>query len=344
MPTVKIARGTDPFKKYWWVILLGFGGVGGWICLPMMDSSVGSGSVAPREGGFKSEQSLDAINNPTGAPGGAINLSMDGTGPYKKRGGDGPITSSLYQAPEDKAAAASPEAPKPANNLANALKDITKQSAAHASASVDPSGWGGQKAQKGFTAPKAGFGAMSGLAGGSGSGAAAVSGGGGGGTFSGFGSQKANTGVTMAKGLKDDGSGEIGGGKNKSLNALQGAQSASVNAARQQSNDAASAMGGASFDGRGGGGSSINGGGAGGGGGPGVYGSLDAAPANLKVNDPNLDKRTVNPVPTPEKKDATDPNDKMRQMVMQMIIMAVIGGLTGGLTSALGLGAASAAK
>lgn len=329
MMTVKIARNSDPFKKYWWVILLGFGGVGAWICMPLMDSSVGAGSVNA-EAGLRSAQpqSLDSINNPSGAPGGVVNLLMEGSGRYKKK--DGPAMSSLYQAPEEPAAAAA--AAPATGNLADALKDIASRTAA--SGAADSTGWGGQKAQRGFVAPRANFGAMSGFSSGSGSGASASSAGGGAASVSGFGAQRANTGVAYAQGLRDDSAAEPG--RKGTFGALQGAQAVSIAAARQHTYDVSAAMGGRSFDGSGGKGSGIGGGGAGQAGSAGLYGSLDSAPINLKANDPNLNQMKIEAPPALPKEVPPDPNDQMRQMLMQMIIMGLVGGLMGGVTGGIG--------
>jgi len=38
---MNVKRGADPFKKYWWLILVGFGLVGLWVCAPVMDTSTG---------------------------------------------------------------------------------------------------------------------------------------------------------------------------------------------------------------------------------------------------------------------------------------------------------------
>ena len=170
MTTVAIARGSDPFKKYWWVILLVFGAIGAWICLPLMGSATGSGSVSAQEGGLKSsDQSLDSIRNPNGAPGGAVDLSMGGS--YRKKASDGGMVSSLYQAPEEQAGSAGTSlTPAAGQSFADALKDISRKSASAASDKTQASGWG-EKAQKGFTPPKGNFGAMSGFSGSSGSGA-----------------------------------------------------------------------------------------------------------------------------------------------------------------------------
>jgi hypothetical protein len=327
MATIRIARGTDPFKKYWWVILVAFGGIGGWICLPAMNGASGGASAAPQEAGLQTaEQSLDSADNPAGAPGGAINLSMGG-GKQKKT--DNASVSSLFQAPEEKPAAAPGLEPAP-KNMADALKDITRASAAKASvkAAASAGGWG-EQAQRGFTAPKASFGGMSGLGSGSGSGASSNSSGGGfGGTaVGGFGGKNANTGVSFAKGLKDDGSGSAPtGSKGAVMKSLENSRGASVGAAMQSSNDASKGQSGSTFDG-GGRGGAVAGGGAAVGASGGVYGKLDSAPANLKANDPNLNSQKIQAPPTPTPNVAADPNAAMKAMMMQMLMGVVMAGI-----------------
>ena len=122
---ITIRRDSDPFRKYWWVILLAFGLIGGWVCLPLIDYQSGSGAPALESGLKSADQSLDAINNPNGAPGFATNLSMD-SGAYAKKNLEGPVTSSLYQPPPEAAAAGAPLAASD-SNLANALKDVSKK-------------------------------------------------------------------------------------------------------------------------------------------------------------------------------------------------------------------------
>lgn len=313
---VTIRRDCDPFKKYWWVILLGFAAVGGWICLPLMDSSTGGGSVRGGEASLKSEQSLDAAANPSGAPGGAVDLSMGGVGHYKKN--DGPVTSSLYQAPEPAASAAPVSMAKADVKLADQLKAVARKSA-----STDPSGWGGEKAQKGFSAPRAAFGAMGGLPGGSGSGASAASAGGG---SSFFGGQNANVGSAATQGLKGGVSEDKVPGAG--LKALKNAAASGAAAAKSGSFDASSALSGSAFDGRGG--SGAIGGLPGDGGAAGLmYGKMDAAPANLKVDDPFADKKiddsNIPHVEMPNK----DKDAQMRQMVGALLMSVVLGGVLG---------------
>ncbi len=162
---VAVRPSDDPYKKYWWLIIVGFAFTGGWLSLPMMENSVGSTRVdtsAPAESMPTGEGSLDASDNPNGAPGSTLDLAMDIARPKKA---DGSTMSSLYQAPDEPAPlveAPAAGAAAPGGTLASALK---------AAASSDASGWGGQKAQKGFTQPKLG-GSMPGLGGGGSSGSA----------------------------------------------------------------------------------------------------------------------------------------------------------------------------
>ncbi len=188
----KVKRDNDPFKKYWGLLLIGFAMVGVWAMLPALEQGTGSvqysAPAKPAE-----EQSLDSLANPQGAPGSVIDLSMDGTGGYKKKS-EGDAASSLYQAPE----VAAPGAPITAiqsaspNTLASALKDVSKK--------ADAGGWGGAKVQKAFNAPKGNFGGLSGMgaasAGGSG---ASVSAG-----VTSFGKAASNPGLTNTRGLGED--------------------------------------------------------------------------------------------------------------------------------------------
>ena len=317
-----MARGADPFKKYWWVILVGFGGIGAWICLPLvMDAGIGSGSVKASEGSL-SAQSLDNLERSTGAPGKA--MDMPG-GAYAKRAGS-TMKSSLYEAPPEEKAAETPAAPAAAGgSLADALRDVAKSG--KASASVDPSGWGGAQATKGFTAPKAAFGSMSGLGGGSSGSGASSSGMGaaGGSSFSsgGFGGRNADVAFTQTKGLQN--ASAAGGGR--AMGALESARGQAVAAAKAGTGDAASNMASRGFDGGGGGGAI--GGNMAGTSGQGVYGSLDAAPINLKANDPNLSTEKFEPPPQPQK--TPEPENPMKMMMMMMLMQVVMGGLMMGL-------------
>ncbi|MBI5631057.1 MAG: hypothetical protein HY921_09250 [Elusimicrobia bacterium] len=333
--SIGIRRDNDPFKRYWWAILLGFMAVGGWLCLPFLDSS-GASTPALKEGALKSsEQSLDAVQNPSGAPGSAVDLSMEG-GAYKKKNLDGPIASSLYEPPPEEKPAGSPAgagAAPASSNLASALTQVSQKT----SASADPTGWGGRQAIKAFTPPKASFGSLSGLGSGGGSTGASSSGGG---SFSAssFGSSRANTGLESTRGLHGN-PGDMKGAP--AVKALQTAQSQGVSAAAQRSNDAAAAGGGYSFDGSGGRGAGIPGQGSATGGASSLYADLDSKPMNLKANDANLDKKKIEPPPQAEAKEKKDPEEQRKQMMMMLMTMVVgglVNGVMGGVMGAMGMG------
>ncbi len=319
--TVQVMRGADPFKKYWWLILLLFTGVGGWICVPLMGSSTGSGSVAvPQEGGLRGAQSLDAIRTADGAPGGALDM------PSAAAGKSAEAASSLYQAPGDEKAASAASTSgvsAPGQSLAGALKFVAGKK--NMSASADPRGWG-ETPQKAFTPPKANFGALSGFSGSSASGASGFSGGTAVG-LTGFGANKPNTGLAATKGLQEHNVPDAVRGR--AMDSLHAAQSAAVNAARQGNNDAARAFGGMSFDGSRGAGSQVGGNMAGVSGGG--YAALDAAPINLKPNDKNLQTWNVamKAPPTPTAKE--DSNAQLKQMMVMMLMQVAVGGIMAGL-------------
>jgi len=315
--TITVVRGADPFKKYWWLILLLFAGVGAWICIPLMGASTGSGSVAvPQEGGLKGAQSLDAIQGGD-APGGALGMPS-AAGAAAKTADPAPA---LYQPPADEKAASASTAgvSAPGHSLADALTAAAHK--IHAKASADPRGWG-ETPQKAFTPPKGNFGALSGFSGSSASGAGGSFGGGAVG-LTGFGASKANTGIAFTKGLQ--GHQLPDAPKGRAMDALHNAADAGAAAAHQASGDAARASGGMSFDGSRAGGSSVGGDmmatGAGG------YGALDAAPINLKPNDAALQTWKVEPKPPPVPMPKTDPNAEMKQMMLMMLMQVAVGGL-----------------
>lgn len=333
---IKVSRNSDPFKKYWWVLLVVLGVLAVVACLPSLNGSSGGGVAdsAAGEGGLRTADgggSLDPTANPDGAPGGAVDLSMDGALGHHR--GEEQIMSSLYQAPGGADLASSGGKTSPGaggagkKKLADALRDITRRSAA--SASVDPRGWGGEKAQRGFTAPAANFGSLPGLDAASGSsGGTSFSGtvGDSGLTGGGFGNFHAQTGTALTRGLGDDQQ-DIAQGRsaNAALASLKTVSNAQNAAARQNVADLASAMSARSFDGSSAGGSMIGGGG-GASDAAGGIDSLAAAPANLKANDPHLDSFKFDAAPAPVKMDNKDDSKKQLE---QAILMAVVTGLVG---------------
>ncbi|MDX6768055.1 MAG: hypothetical protein SF051_00870, partial [Elusimicrobiota bacterium] len=317
---VAVRPSDDPYKKYWWLILVGFAFTAGWLTLPMMEPSVGSTRIdtsAPTESMPLGEGSLDGSDNPNGAPGSTLDLAMDVHRPKKA---DGTVMSSLYQAPDE------PAAPVEAPTAGAAAAGGTLASALKAAATSDPSGWGGQKAQKGFAQPKLG-GSMPGLGGG-GSGGSAPSFSAGG-RVGAFGSQNSSVGSVGTTGLQGSVS-DLPEAKN-ARGALANAAQKAQEAARLTSNDGKVSSLSALFDGRKGGGTAIGGGpggqalGAGG-----VYESLDSAPTNLKMNDPELDKREFKEPPAQVANSQNNMSDQFKQQMAMMIVTTVVGGMIPG--------------
>ena len=307
---MNIKRKTDPFKKYWWVLLLAFGATGGWFCLPFLDLGAGQGAAGGGAHGVSaSEQSLDSLGNPQGAPGQALDLSMEGAGAYKKKAQAADSQgSSLYQPPEGAARGAPVSQAAASANLADALKAVSKKS--------DSSGWGGAAHEKGFNAPRANFGGLSGLGGGgSGSSGASLS-------FDAFGTAKPQVGMTATRGLgeRSQGASQASPG---TMGSLKAAQSSGLAASGVHSGDAASALAGKVFDGSGGG-TSISSPGPEGG----AYANLDAVPINLKPNNP-VGNQTYNPVPGAVAPPNT--NGELMQMMLMALGSILIGGLIPGI-------------
>lgn len=323
---VAVRPSDDPYKKYWWVILAGFGVTGAWLCLPMMETSVGSARIdtsAPAQGMPSGEGSLDSSDNPNGAPGSTLDLSMD-IGAGRKRKADGTLTSSLYQAPEEEVPGVV-EAP----SAGAAASGGTLASALAKAAASDPTGWGGQKPQKGFTQPKLG-GSMPGLGSGGGSSGASASLGGG---TSAFGSRNADVGYAATQGLKGR-AGDMAAPKD-AKGALVRAASQATKAANLKSKDGQVGGMSALFDGaRAKGGADIAGGGQALGSG-GVYGELDAAPTNLKLNDPSLDKKEFKEVPSKVANTKDNSSEEFKQQLAMMVVTTMVGGMVGGVAGGM---------
>ncbi len=323
-PRYAVLDADDPFKKYWWAILLGIVFTALWLLAPMLgEKSVGSTVV--ETGQPKSDAGVEQTLASDADSG--MNLAMGGTGQKKE---EGSLRSGLYQAPAEEATAAAtagPAAPGSAaagsaagSTLAGALKKVSESSG----------GWG-EKAQKGFHALK--------LAGSSLSGMGAASGGRSGSAASGtsaFGSSNAKIGFAGASGLSGGGSDVAAGPNSKGVAALKAAAAQAVSAAANTSNDAARSSLTQAFDGAKGG-SAIGGGGASL---PGHYAALDSAPVNLKLSDPKLndkDKKREAP-PKAANVGASDmkDSDMAKQIAMQLAATAIggaIGGPVGGIVT-----------
>lgn len=310
-PRYAVSDADDPFKKYWWAILMGIVFTALWLLTPMLgEKSVGSTAIDTSKPKVDEnvEQSLSAD------AGDGTYLSMEGSG--KKRKADSLFGSSLYEAP--------PEVPAPAatagsaalgsasgSTLADALKKVGESSG----------GWG-EKAQKGFNIPK--------LAGGSLSGMGAAAGGKAGGS-SAFGSSNAKIGFAGTKGLSGGGGGGDGDSDpaapaSKGLDALKAASAQSLLAAGSKSNDDSRSKMGMAFDGAKGG-SKIGGGAAALGGG---YAALDAAPANLKLDDPKLNEKKLTPPPGVDAGASDMKDSDMAKQIALQLVAGAIGGAIGG--------------
>ncbi|MBI3565837.1 MAG: hypothetical protein HY079_11615, partial [Elusimicrobia bacterium] len=260
-------------------ILIGFVATGMWLCLPIMETPVGSAHVDTSKPAVdpNASQSLDSVDNPAGAQG--FSVSMEGL--KHKSKSDEPIESMLYQAPaEPTNGAAASGAPlggasgsaSSAASLAQALKAVGDKK--------DSSGWG-EKAQKGFTAPRL-SGGLSGVGSASGGAGASASAG-----VSAFGSSNAQIGYGGTRGLRDDGGADAkpAGG----VAVLRKVAEMSKKAAANRSGDGAVSSNSRIFDGAKAQGIGAPVGPAG----AANYEALDAAPANLKLNDPKLDKKEL---------------------------------------------------
>lgn len=307
-----VSDADDPFKKYWWVILLGLIFTALWLMAPMMgEKAVGSGAISTStpKADVNVEQSVGD------EAGSGTYLSMDGTGHKRKE--DTLFGSSLYEAPPEEKTAAAATAGTAAlgsasgSTLADALKKVGESSG----------GWA-EKAQKGFNAPKLGGSSMSGMGAASGRRAGSASG------SSAFGSSNANIGFANTSGLSGGGSDDAAAPNSKGVSALKAASAQALLAASSKSNDDARSSMSKAFDGAKGG-NKIGGGGASLAGG---YAALDAAPANLKLDDPKLnDKKMEAPPATGADvgQSKMDDSELGKQIAMQ-VAAGVLGGVIGG--------------
>ncbi len=319
-PRYMVTQADDPFKKYWWVILIGFGVTGMWLLMPMMgEKAIGSESVN------RVEPKIDDNAEQTFAPDDSgPNLTMDAIARKKKD--DGLMGSSLFQPlpdeegaglDETKAAATAGSASVGGGNLSNALKKVADGNG----------GWGDKQAQRGFNSPKLSGSSLSGM--GSAGGGRAGSAGGGSGAF---GSKNANVGFGTTKSLTDGP--EEKGAASKGMAALRSAAAQAQQGLGSRSNDQASSSLRAAFDGSKGG-NAIQGGGAAIAGG--TYEALDSAPVNLKLSDPKLNEKKLEPPPGADVGQSDMDNSQFaKQLAMQMVgivIGGAIGGPAGGMVS-----------
>ncbi len=267
------------------------------------EKSVGSTSIDTNK-----PQANDGVEQSLASDAGdGINLSMDGTG--KKRKEESVLGSSLYSAGPDEpapaaAAGAATLGSASASTLAGALKKVSESG-----------GWG-EKAQKGFNAPKLGGGSLSGMNAASGGKAGSASG------SSAFGSSNANIGFAGTKGLSGSAD-EIAAANSKGMAALKAASASALLAAANRSNDGARGAMSQAFDGATAG-SKIGGnlGGA-----RGAYAALDAAPANLKAEDPKLNSKKIEPPPGADAGAGDMSQSDVGKQIAMQLAAAVVGAM-----------------
>ena len=309
----KLQDADDPYKKYWLMILIGLGLTGAWLCLPLMETSVGSTRVDTSKPSFdpNAAQSLDSVDNPSGAPG--VNLTIDGTS--KKSKSDEPVQSMLYQAapeaPTGVTAAGAPvasAAAASAPSLAQQLKDVADKK--------NPSGWA-ESASRGFNSPRLN-GSLSGVSTARGGSSASAG-------VGVFGSKVAQVTFENGNSLQN-----ISVDKPAAAGAaLRKAAALSQMAAMNRSGDAAVGAGSRIFDGSKN--SSISGP-VSGGAGAGEYSALDTAPVNLKLNDPKLNSKEIKAPPASATPDSSGSN--LGPQLAMLAATAIIGGMLPGAAGA----------
>ena len=155
-----IKQQADPFKKYWWLILLVFGLVGLWVCYPAFNSSSNASLAGAESGLHPVNQSLDSTQNPNGAPGGPVDLSMKSFEAYGKKALVDPFASLLFSPPPSApvaSASSSKKSGKKSSQWADALASLASQGQSPAAATAAP--------VLSAAFPKGNFSSLSGLSG-----------------------------------------------------------------------------------------------------------------------------------------------------------------------------------
>lgn len=346
-PTILRRTESDVSRRYWWVILIVLLALGA-VSLVMLPKGSGPGPAGgDGSAGLASEQGLESIDDglkTIGAPGGPINLSMEGAGAYQRRdGSDAGQKSSLYESPTAAvgpgAAATVSEAGSSASGgtLAEALKKVASSKPDRS----DNKGWGSAAVRTGFSRPQAKFNSLSGPGGGGGGGGSGASLGVGGVTNPyGIATSNPGSGSTVGLGAGGGGGGDFKvrkGGRNQAFDHLKQVQNVAGKAAGA-GGDLAANLGSRGFDA-----ASARGGLAGGGtaaSGGSVVGGPDAVPENLKLDDPKLQNKKIE-VPAIGKDKSANPRADMERQMVMMLMMAAIGGIAGPMFGAIGVGMAN---
>ena len=239
--SVIVRKNSDPFRKYWWVILAIFGAIGAWACFPAVSSSGFSGLA--RNGFFLNgagglqplDQSLAGVGDSgVQAPGGPI---ADGQSPAGAAGGGSAASGPMLYSPGPGSASAGKSTGSHA-----ALADALSRADLYAGASAAP--------KTSFSMPQANFGAA-------GAGMPAGGGGGGfggsqagGGAFGAFGMPNSQISLGRARGLPSDlqalsPKGQAAG----AMSSLQNAANQGLIAGQMGADAAQSSLASAGFDG-----------------------------------------------------------------------------------------------
>ena len=325
--TLSVGVSEAPYKKYWWVVLLGFAATGLWLCLPMMGASVGSERVNSENatgfsgragGGLAAAAEGGVVRGDDGLSGASAKGSAAGVLDGVDASGSMLLPSLTDQTAGASASGGAVAASASPATLARALKNVGR--------SADPSGWGGQKPQRGFAAPSLSGGGLSGLGG--------ISGGGGSSASLGlFGAHNAQVQGGAAVGLNGGDASSAAGLANaaRTAVALQRAAGAAGAAAGLKTGDAVAggmsrlfdgAKGGAAIKAPGGGSANT------------AYAQLNSAPVNLKTNPSGLNQNsTLAPppaAPVPPMASGSNMGQQLGMMVAGVVVTAIAGGLVGG--------------
>ncbi len=309
-------KGSDPFKKYWWLVLLIFLLMGAWSLFPTLGGGVAgldrnrflldAGALKPLD------QSLDALNSsPIGAsaPGGALGGAVkSGAG-----GGSTDPGAMLYRSPAAGAASAAPAAAP----LADALGEISRRpggamAAAPAAAAASP-----------YSIPSAKFAPIAMGGGGGGSGAGYGAGGSAG--LGAFGTVNARPGISAAQGMSQDMAAlSPKGGAFSQLKAAAGSGAA---LAGMTAGSAAKGMSNSNFDGSGGAGVALpetSGGG---------FGATQQGLLSLAAPAPGTAQMTGGAMPPAPMASGPSKQKQMLMMLMMAGAMGLMMAATGGSAS-----------
>ncbi|HBL17289.1 MAG: hypothetical protein A2X36_14045 [Elusimicrobia bacterium GWA2_69_24] len=317
---------SDPLKDHWWVLVLAACFVIGWLALATPpETGSESVQVASAPESDDALKSLDAAENPVGAPGSALGIPESAGGSYGRASDGAGASSSLYTAPggaagapiADAAAPAAKPAAENGDTLVQAMRKVASSTPAPAHGS-----WGDKSARTGLAKPKASFDQVGSSRGGQGTSTSA--------SFQvvnkafGLGGDPGNPSLG---GALSDGSklARAGGPENRSLSGLGEANKVALSSLKgpdesmagggRQTFDQSAAQQGAMSQLSAAGGVGVR--------------DDSGVPMNLKDNDPKkLDQKEFE-VPAVKDTAAVTSGTSMEEKLMMMAASAIVGGLAG---------------